>query len=222
MVSVVLDNLAADESVEEILKSYPKAIGCGFSFFAKPQAAGRWIVTMPPIDTRPIALVGLRGTGKTTVAQQLALCAGWDWVDVDVEIELRAGKSIAAIFADNGETAFRDIEAEVVAELCQRTETVLALGGGAVLREDNRQCLRNCQAVVWLQASPETLARRLEADATTPGRRPNLTNHGGRTEIEVLLAQREAIYRGCATLEVDTEEKQPTEIAEEIFAALGG
>ncbi|TWU24491.1 Shikimate kinase [Bythopirellula polymerisocia] len=185
-------------------------------------AAAHYALNMPPIDTRPIALIGLRGTGKTTVAQLLALRVGWDWVDADVEVELRAGKSIAAIFADDGETEFRDQETEVVAELCERAETVLALGGGAVLREANRRCLANCQAVVWLQASPETLARRLEADATTPGRRPNLTNHGGRTEIDALLAEREVIYRGCATLEVDTEEKQPAEIAEEIFAALGG
>lgn len=177
---------------------------------------------MPPIDTRSIALIGLRGTGKTTVAQLLALRTGWDWVDADVEVELRAGKSIAAIFAEEGEAAFRDLEATVVAELCQRPQTVLALGGGAILREESRNCLTGCQAVVWLKASPEILAERLETDATTSERRPNLTNHGGRTEIEVLLAQREAIYRTCATLEVDTEEKQPAEIADEIFAALGG
>lgn len=177
---------------------------------------------MPPIDTRPIALIGLRGTGKTTIAQLLALRTGWDWVDADVEVEVRAGKSIAAIFADKGEAAFRDLEAEVVAELCTRPQMVLALGGGAVLRDSNRECLDGCQAVVWLKASPKTLAERLEADTQTPERRPNLTNHGGRTEIEVLLAQREPIYRGCATFEVDTERKQPAEIADEIFAALGG
>ncbi len=172
-------------------------------------------------DTRPIALIGLRGTGKTTVAQQLALRTGWDWVDADVEVELRAGKSIAAIFDEEGEVAFRDLEAEVVNELCRRSQTVLALGGGAILREENCQRLALCQAVVWLKASPETLAKRLAADSTTSQRRPNLTNHGGRTEIEVLLAQREPIYRTCATFEVDTEEKQPAKIAEEIFVALG-
>jgi shikimate kinase len=108
----------------------------------------------------------------------------------------------------------------VVAELCAHERTVVALGGGAILREDNRGALKHCQAVVWLTASAETLARRITADSTTAARRPNLTNHGGRTEIVALLAQREPFYRTCATLEVDTEDKEPTEIADEIVAAL--
>jgi shikimate kinase len=172
-------------------------------------------------DSRPIAFIGYRGTGKTTVAQILARQLSWNWVDADVEVELRAGKSIAAIFAYDGEPAFRDLEAQVIAELCTRERTVLALGGGAVLREDNRAVLEHCQAVVWLTASAETLAHRITADATTAARRPNLTNHGGRTEIEVVLAQREPFYRRCATLEVDTENKEPAEIAAEIVAQLG-
>ena len=171
-------------------------------------------------DQRPIALIGYRGTGKTTVAQLLGRVCGWDWIDADVEVELRAGQSIAAIFADESEAAFRDLEAQVVAELCARERCVLALGGGAILRETNRQALATCQAVVWLQASAEVIAERIAQDPTTAARRPNLTNHGGRTEIEALLAQREPFYRGCATLEVDTESKEPAEIANEIFAAV--
>jgi shikimate kinase len=173
-------------------------------------------------DARPIALIGYRGTGKTTVAQLLARRLGWDWVDADVEAELRAGKSIAAIFADDGESAFRDLEAAIVADLCTRKRTVLALGGGAVLREDNRQSIQNCQAAVWLKAEAATLAARIVDDPMTAARRPNLTNHGGRTEIDFLLAQREPFYRACATLEVDTDSKAPAEIADEIVAALGG
>jgi shikimate kinase len=172
-------------------------------------------------DSRPIALIGYRGTGKTTEAQVLARQLGWDWVDSDVEIELQAGKSIAAIFADDGEPAFRDLEANAVAELCSRERTILALGGGVILREANRTKLQKCQAVVWLKASVDILAERILADPTTAGRRPNLTNHGGRNEIEQVLAQREPIYRGCATLEVDTDSKEPAEIADEILAALG-
>jgi shikimate kinase len=171
-------------------------------------------------DQRPIALIGYRGTGKTTVAQILARQMKWDWVDADVEVELRAGKSIAAIFADEGEQAFRDLESLVVDDLCTRERTVLALGGGVILRETNRSRIATCQAVVWLQASAEVLAERIAQDAATAGRRPNLTNHDGRTEIEVLLAQRDPFYRTCATLEVDTENKEPAEIAGEIFAAV--
>lgn len=171
-------------------------------------------------DQRPIALIGYRGTGKTTVAQFLARQLNWDWVDADVEVELRAGKSIAAIFADEGEPAFRDLESQVVADLCTRERTVLALGGGAILRETSRGEIAACQAVVWLQAPANVLAERIAQDAATTARRPNLTNHDGRTEIEVLLAQREPFYRTCATLEVDTENKEPADIAGEIFAVV--
>lgn len=172
------------------------------------------------MSLQPIALIGFRGTGKTTVAQSLALLLGWDWLDADVEIELRAGKSVAAIFADSGEVAFRDLECEVVADLCAKKSVVLALGGGAVLREANRPQLAKCQAVVWLRASAESIAGRLEEDESTAQRRPNLTNHGGRTEIEQLLAERGPIYRSCATLVADTENKQPAQIAEEIAASI--
>ena len=168
-----------------------------------------------------IALIGYRGTGKSTVAQQLALRLGWDRADADVEVELRAGKSIAAIFADDGEAAFRELEAAVVDELCRRRGTVIALGGGAVLREDNRKMIAWCDAVIWLKASVDTIVRRQAGDATTAARRPNLTKTGGRTEIEQMLAVRTPFYRGCATLEVDTEDKAPAEIVGEIAEKLG-
>lgn len=167
-----------------------------------------------------LALIGYRATGKTTVAQHLALQLGYDWVDADVEVELAAGKSIAAIFADEGEPSFRQRETQVLQQLCSRERSVLALGGGAVLAEANREVLQECGAVVWLKASVETIEQRLAGDATTAQRRPNLTNHGGRTEIEALLAQREPIYRACATLEVDTEGRTPAEIAQQIVADL--
>lgn len=167
-----------------------------------------------------IALIGYRGTGKTTIARLIAGQLSYDWVDADVEVELRAGKSIAAIFEESGEQAFRDLETEVVAELCLRDKTVLALGGGAVLRESNRKTIELCAQTVWLQASAAVIAERILGDPTTAERRPNLTNRGGRHEIEQLLAEREPIYRACATLEVDTEDKDPAEIADEIVAAL--
>ena len=173
------------------------------------------------LETQSIALIGYRGTGKTTVAQRLAMRLGWDWIDADVELELRAGKSIAAVFADDGEAAFRKLEAAVVAELCRRREVVIALGGGAVLRDDNRQVIAQCGAVVWLRASVDAILGRLATDPTTAGRRPNLTNANPRNEIEQVLAVRTPIYRACATLEVDTEDKAPAEIADEISTALG-
>jgi shikimate kinase len=167
-----------------------------------------------------VVLIGYRGTGKSTVARQLGLQIGWDWVDADVEVELRAGKSIAAIFSDEGEGAFRDLESEVLGDLVGRERTVIAAGGGVVLRETNRRQLASCGRVVWLRASPTTILRRIDACATTAARRPNLTTSGGEVEVVRLLAERTPLYRQCANLEVDTEDKSPAEIAGEIIRQL--
>jgi shikimate kinase len=172
------------------------------------------------LGDRSIFLIGYRGTGKSTVARLLAERLGRDWIDADDEIERRAGKSIAAIFAENGEPAFRDLETSVVAELCRWRRSVVALGGGAVLSEVNRTAIRSAGIVVWLTASVDTLSRRLAADESNASRRPALTKSGGLSEIETLLATREPIYRACATFEVDTEDKTPAEIADEIMAHL--
>lgn len=163
-----------------------------------------------------IFLIGYRGTGKSTVGRALAARLGYDVVDVDEAIEHRAGKSIAAIFADEGEMAFRDLESQVVIELCRRERTVVALGGGAVLREANREAIVAAGVVVWLTATIDSIAKRLASDGSTRSRRPNLTPDGGRKEIEALLAERTPVYRACATFEISTEEKSAETIANEI------
>jgi shikimate kinase len=172
-----------------------------------------------------IALIGYRGSGKTEVARLVALRLGWDWVDADVEIELRAGKSIAAIFADDGEDKFRDLESAVLEDLLKRDRAVLALGGGVVLREENQQKLLQEQMlkrgrVVWLKAPPKTLWARIQADATTAARRPNLTATGGVEEIKRLLKIRSPLYRECADVEIDTAGKPAASVAEEILAEI--
>jgi len=164
-----------------------------------------------------IALIGYRGTGKSTVARLLALRLAWPWVDADVEIELRAGKSIAAIFADDGEGAFRDLEQQVVMDVAQRNRTVIALGGGAVLRPENRKALAENCWTVWLTGTPATLWQRITADATTDTMRPNLTSSGGIAEITELLKERTPLYRQCADLVADTEGKTPDDVAGEIL-----
>jgi shikimate kinase len=176
---------------------------------------------MTMLGERSLFLIGYRGTGKSTIARLLAERLGYDWVDADDEIEQQAGKSIAEIFADDGEAAFRELEADVVAELCRLRTTVVALGGGAVMSEANRTAIRSAGIVVWLKASVETIARRMAADAMSSSRRPNLTAAGGLSEIETVLAAREPIYRACATCEVDTEDKTPAEIVDQIAALIG-
>ncbi|MDY0169697.1 MAG: shikimate kinase [Thermoguttaceae bacterium] len=167
-----------------------------------------------------LILIGYRATGKTTLAKLLAGRLACDWIDADVEIEARAGKSIARIFAEDGEPAFRDLEARVIADLCRRADLVLAAGGGAPLREESRQRMRTAGKVVWLKATPETIHHRMTADATTPGRRPSLTEYDPIREIIELLDRREAIYRETAHLELDTEGKTPEDLTTEILDRL--
>ena len=164
-----------------------------------------------------LTLIGYRATGKTSLARILAERLDWDWIDADVEIERRAGKSIARIFAEEGEPAFRDFEAQVIADLCRRDRLVLAAGGGAPLRPESRRAMRAAGKVVWLTARPETILARMTADATTTARRPNLTDKTPLEEVVALLKEREPVYREAADWAVDTEGKTPELLAEEIL-----
>jgi shikimate kinase len=168
-----------------------------------------------------LVLIGYRATGKTSLARLLAERLGGDWIDADVEVERRAGKSIARIFAEDGEPAFRDLEAEVIADLCRWQRLVLAAGGGAPLRDASRRTMRDSGKVVWLTARPETILARMSADATTAGRRPNLTDRPPLEEIIHLLQRREPIYRQSAHLVVDTEGRTPQQLTTEILTRLG-
>ena len=167
-----------------------------------------------------LVLIGYRATGKTTLASLLAERLAWDWIDADVEIEARARKPIARIFAEDGEPAFRDLEAQVIHDLCRRERLVLAAGGGAPMRAESRHTMRASGKVVWLKALPETILARMSGDATTAGRRPSLTRKGPLDEIVHLLAAREPVYREASDLEIDTESKMPEEVTGEILDRL--
>lgn len=116
-----------------------------------------------------IALVGLPGCGKSTIGRYLAKRWSLPFVDVDMAIEERIGCTIREFFAKEGESRFRDVEQEVLAELLARPEKmVVATGGGAVLRAENRQQLAAYAQVVYLSASPHEIARRLQRDTQRP------------------------------------------------------
>jgi shikimate kinase len=167
-----------------------------------------------------LTLIGYRATGKTTLARLLAERLGWSWIDADVEIERRAGKTIARMFAEDGEPAFRDLEAQVIADLCSRPQLIVAAGGGAPMREESRRAMRCGGTVVWLTARPETILARMTGDATTAARRPNLTDKNPLDEIVHLLDRRTPVYRESAHLVIDTEGKTPEAIVAEILGAM--
>jgi shikimate kinase len=166
-----------------------------------------------------ITVIGYRGTGKSTVARLVANRLGWTWIDADAYLEKLAGLTIHEIFAREGEAGFRAREAAVIAELTARHQLVIATGGGAVLRAENRQAIRACGFTVWLVASPAIIAQRIAADPTSASRRPALTGSDPLTEIRQLLDQREPLYRRCADLVVDTERQSPDQIAQLIVQA---
>src|SRR3990172_13143827 len=118
-----------------------------------------------------ITLIGYRGTGKSTLAAPLAKRLGWEWLDADAELERRAGRSIRDIFATDGEPEFRRLERELLAELLRRDRLIVAAGGGAIQNEATRRDMQAAGPVIWLQASVDTIERRLASDPTTGARR---------------------------------------------------
>lgn len=166
-----------------------------------------------PAGWHNLFLIGYRGTGKSSVARLLAERLSWSAVDADEVLERQAGRSIQAIFQTDGEVTFRDLESQVVAQLARGEQQVVALGGGAVLREQNRAVLAGRGLVIWLDASAETIERRLQLDPLTQQRRPNLTATGGSSEIRELLARRAPIYAAMADHRVETDAYSPVEVA---------
>jgi shikimate kinase len=183
-----------------------------------PPSSGHRVTVSPchPV----IFLVGYRCTGKTTVARLLGGRLGWPWLDADAVLEERAGRTVRAVFAEEGEAGFRRRESEVLEDLCRRGRHVIATGGGVVLSADNRARLRAAGPVVWLTADAETVWERLRADAATAERRPALMV-GGLAEVRQLLQARERFYREVAHCAVETAGRSPEEVAELVLAAIG-
>ena len=147
-----------------------------------------------------ISLVGLPGSGKSTVGRQLARRLGWGFIDTDHVIEQRIGCSIRLYFEREGEEAFRDVEAAVIDELTLQHRGVLATGGGAVLRESNRSHLHERGHVVYLRSSPEEVFRRLRHDVN----RPLLQVGDPLQRLRDLFVVRDPLYREAAHFVIET------------------
>jgi shikimate kinase len=150
--------------------------------------------------TKNIYLVGMPGAGKTTIGRQLARRLQRTFVDADHEIEARTGVRIPLIFDIEGEQGFRDREAKVIADLAGDGNLIVATGGGAVLRTENRVALKQSGTVVYLQAAPGLLFERTRLDPN----RPLLQVANPMQKIEELFAQRDPLYREVADIVVNS------------------
>lgn len=167
-----------------------------------------------------LALVGARGTGKSTVGRWIARAVSLPFIDADAALEAHYGRTIRAIFEDDGEPTFRDLEERTIASITAGPPVILATGGGVILREANRSALRRFGKVVWLRASPETLNRRLRADTRRSATRPALTSLGTLGEIEAVLQARTPLYRDLADWIVDTDAISPEEVAQVVLRTV--
>jgi shikimate kinase len=147
-----------------------------------------------------LSLVGLPGSGKTTVGRQLARRLGLGFVDSDLAIEAKLGCSIREFFEREGEPKFRDIEAEVLDTLTTGDNNVVSTGGGAVLRPVNRQNLHSRGKVIYLKSTPEELYRRLRHDTN----RPLLQVSDPMGRLRELFEQRDPLYREVAHFVLET------------------
>lgn len=164
-----------------------------------------------------VILVGLMGSGKTTVGRLLAERLGRPFLDSDLEIEARTGRTVREIFESDGEDAFRKLEAEVLAEeLADASPAVVAAAGGTVLAEENRRLLQASGTVIWLRAEPAVLVER----ATTGVHRP-LLDRDPAGVLADMAAQRERLYEEVADVVVDTTGRTPESVADEIEGVLG-
>ena len=147
------------------------------------------------------ALVGMPGSGKSTVGKQLAQRLGVPFIDLDHQLELVLKTSIRNFFETEGEACFRDLEAQVLADTtAQPGGMVLSTGGGAVLRPENREVLRQFGNVLYLRASPEEIFKRVKHDRT----RPLLQVGNPLHRLRELYAQRDTLYRDTATYVIET------------------
>lgn len=170
-------------------------------------------------DIRNIIITGFSYTGKTQVSQIVAKRLGWDLVDTDEEIVRIAGKPIPEIFANDGEPHFRKLEHQALANVCRRRETVIATGGGIVTAAENREMMRSCGMIVCLEATPETIYRRLMIDSEKADRkviRPLLAVEDPLGRITSLKESRQLFY-DQADWTVRTDHLTPEEVAAEII-----
>lgn len=167
------------------------------------------------MQTENIYLIGLMGAGKTTIGRQLAKTLQLPFYDSDKAIEEQTGVDISTIFEYEGEKGFRDREQNMIEELTAIDGIVLATGGGAILREENRKALKENGFVVYLQCSVDKILQRTKRD----NQRPLLNTDNPRERIETLFSEREGYYLSCADFRIETSSMQSKTVMQNILDA---
>jgi len=160
-------------------------------------------------------LIGFMGAGKTAVGKELAKILGMKLIDVDTEIEKSGQITINEIFSQFGEPRFREIETAMIRRIAAGENLIISTGGGAVLKQENMDTLRENGVIVCLMASPETILKR----TSTSNDRPLLKGENPLEKINQLLTFRKPFYEK-ADIMIDTENKTPLQIAEEIIEKI--
>ena len=162
-----------------------------------------------------VVLIGYRGTGKSTVGKIVAVQLGLGLVSTDAEIVKAAGRTIPQIVEEHGWEYFRDLETKMCQNLAGRDGLVIDTGGGAILRPQNVESLKQTGKLFWLTASVETIAKRIGSDT----QRPSLTGTKSFIdEIQDVLRERTPKYQAAADEIIETEGKSVAQVAEEILA----
>lgn len=158
-----------------------------------------------------IVLVGFMGSGKSTIARVLQQRLGYPLVEMDQELEERAGKSIARIFEEDGEEVFRGWESELLRELDNpgQPSRIISTGGGVVVREENRELLRRLGYIVWLKVTVDMV---MERTARTR-HRPLLNTENPEEKVRELMEKRAPFYEAVANLTLETSGLSSDEIA---------
>ena len=167
------------------------------------------------LGPRSIVLVGMMGAGKSTIGRRMAARLHLPFTDADTEIETAAGMSIPDIFETHGEPYFRDGEARVIARILDNGPIVLATGGGAFMREETRNRIRERAVSIWLKADPDVIMRRVRRRAD----RPLLQTADPEATVNRLIGEREPLYRN-ADLTIASRDVPHDRIVEECLEAL--
>lgn len=162
-------------------------------------------------------LIGYMGCGKSTIGKKMSEILNIKLVDTDAWIEERQGMTVSEIFATKGELFFRDLETGALKELLEEKELmVISVGGGLPVREENRRLLQQLGHVIYLKAEPETIYNRVKGDTT----RPLLQTENPMEKIREMLGQREEKYQVAADKIVTVDDKDLSEILDEILEAV--